>query len=115
MAILLQNIGAIISFVLGFTAIFWPAKTEVFVSIKSVGKEGNSEVRATYGGFFLGIALFALISQNPTVFIVLGVGWLSASLIRLLTCCFGLYTNKNLMGVIFEGFIGGLCASSLFL
>jgi hypothetical protein len=52
MAILLQNIGAIISFVLGFLAIFWPSRTETFVSIKSLGKEVNSEVRATYGGFF---------------------------------------------------------------
>ncbi len=90
MSIILQNVGAIISFFLGFIAVFWPAKTETFVSIKSIGKEGNSEVRATYGGFFLGIALSALISQNPTVFIVLGIGWLSASLIRLLSCCFGL-------------------------
>ncbi len=113
--LILQNIGAIISLVLGFIAIFWPAKTETFVSIKSADKEGNSEIRATYGGFFLGIALFALISQNPTVFSVLGIGWLSASLVRLLSCCFGFYTNKNLMGVIFEGLIGGLCTTSFFL
>jgi hypothetical protein len=44
MAILLSNIGAIISFVLGFIAIFWPAKTETLLSIKSLGKEGNSEI-----------------------------------------------------------------------
>jgi hypothetical protein len=113
--LILQNIGATISLFLGFIAIFWPAKTESFVSIKSVDKQGNSEIRATYGGFFLGIALFALISQNPTVFTVLGVGWLSASLVRLISCCFGFYTNKNLMGVIFEGLIGGLCTTSFFL
>jgi hypothetical protein len=113
MAILLSNIGAIISFVLGFIAIFWPAKTETFVSIKSLGKEGNSEIRATYGGFFLGISLFALSSQDSIVFIVLGIGWLSAALIRLFSLCFGFYTSKNLMGVIFEGLIGGLCISSL--
>lgn len=114
MGIMLQNIGAIISLVLGLIAIFWPSKTEEFTSIKSVGKEGNSEVRATFGGFFVGIATFALLTQNPTVFIVLGIGWLSAALVRLITLFFGFYTSKNLMGVIFEGIIGTLCISSLF-
>lgn len=111
---ILHNAGAFISLCLGFIAIFWPSKTEEFTSIKSVGKEGNSEVRATYGGFFFGIASFALITQNPFVFLVLGIGWLSAALVRLLTCCFGFYTNKNLMGVVFEGAIGLLCTSSIF-
>lgn len=113
MVFILQNIGAAISFGLALIAIFWPAKTETFVSIKSLGKEGNSEVRATYGGFFLGIALFALISQNATVFLVLGTGWLSASFIRFLTLCFGFYTSKNLMSVFFEAIIGGLCITSI--
>ncbi len=80
---ILQNLGALITFLLGFTAIFWPAKTEAFVSLKSIGKEGNLEIRATYGGFFLGIAVLALTSQNNIIFMVLGIGWLSASLIRL--------------------------------
>jgi len=111
---ILQNAGVFISLCLGFVAIFWPSKTEEFTSIKGVGKEGNSEVRATYGGFFFGIALFALFSQNSFVFLVLGIGWLSAALVRLLTFCFGFYTNKNLMGVVFEGVVGLLCASSVF-
>ena len=112
---ILQNAGAIISLALGFVAIFWPTKTEEFTSIKGQGKEGNSEIRATYGGFFFGIALFALITQNIIVFIVLGIGWLSASFVRLASFCFGFYTNKNLMGVAFEGLIGLLCISSIIL
>lgn len=113
MELIPQNLGAFISLVLGFIAIFWPAKTEEFTSMKGIGKEGNSEIRATYGGFFFGIALFALISQHATVFVVLGVGWLSAALIRLLSLCFGLYTKKNLAGVAFEGIIGILCLTSI--
>jgi len=52
---ILPNIGATLSLILGFFAIFWPSKIETIVSIKGVGKEGKSEVRATYGGFFVGI------------------------------------------------------------
>ncbi|MDG2090139.1 MAG: hypothetical protein P8J61_03380 [Gammaproteobacteria bacterium] len=107
-----QSAGALISLILGFIAIFWPEKTETFTSVQGIGKEGNSEIRATYGGFFFGIALFALLSQNTTVFLVLGIGWLSAALVRLASFCFGFYTNKNLMGVVFEGLIGLLCLSS---
>ena len=114
MEIILQNAGAFISFCLGFVAILWPLKTEEFTSIKGICKEGNSEVRATYGSFFVGIALFALLTQNPTVFLVLGIGWISTAFIRLLTLCFGFYTAKNLGGVFFEGIIGLLCISSLF-
>ena len=111
---ILQNIGAVITLLLGFIAIFWPAKTEEFTSVRGQGKEGNSEIRATYGGFFFGIAVFALTTQNSIVFLVLGIGWLSAALARLLSFCFGFFTQKNLMGVVFETVIGGLCGASLF-
>lgn len=113
MDVAFQNIGALISFILGFIAIFWPAKTESFTAIKGQGKEGNSEIRATYGGFFLGIAVFAIATQAPLAFQTLGIGWLSAALVRLLTLCFGFYTKKNLGGVVFEGLIALLCLSSL--
>jgi len=66
-----SNLGAGISFMLGSLAIIWPTKIESFLSIKGIGKEGVSEIRATYGGFFVGIALYALITQTPAVFIAL--------------------------------------------
>jgi hypothetical protein len=115
MEVILQNIGAAISFILGFIAIFWPAKTESFTSVLSQGKEGNSEIRATYGGFFLAIALFAITTQTPVAFQTLGIGWLGGALVRLLTLFFGYYTKKNLGGVVFEGVIGLLCISSFFI
>lgn len=112
---IIQNIGASISMLLGLWAIFWPSKVEKFVSIKGMGKEGKSEVRATYGGFFAGIALFAMVTQNSTAFIALGIGWLSAAIVRLVTLPFGYITTKNIGGVVFESVIGALCISSLLL
>lgn len=101
--------------ILGILAILWPSKVENFVSIKSVGKEGKSEVRATYGGFFAGIACYAMVTQDSVVFIALGIGWLTAEFVRLVTLPFGYITPKNIFGIIFELFIGVLCASSIFL
>ncbi len=108
------NIGAAISLLLSSVAITWPSKVEAFVSIKSLGKDGVSEVRATYGGFFAGISLFAIITQSQVAFMALGCGWLCAAFVRFVTLLFGFTTPKNIGGVIFEGVIGALCISSQF-
>jgi hypothetical protein len=112
MIIFLQNSGAGISFLLGLIAILFPNRIEAYISVKSIGKEEQSEIRATYGGFFFGIALFALLSQNTLVFMALGIGWISAAIVRLITLILGCYTSKNLQAVLFEALIGLLCLSS---
>lgn len=114
MLIILSNIGVSISFILGLLAIISPNKIETFVSIRGIGKEGNSEIRATYGGFFMGISLYAIITQMPVAFAIIGFGWLSASIVRLATLFFGFYSPKNVGGVIVEGVIGLLCISIMF-
>ena len=111
---IIPNIGAVISLILGLMSIIWPSKIEAFVSIKSVGREGVSEIRATYGGFFSGISLYAMITQTPVAFMALGCGWLCAAIVRFVTLLFGFATPKNMGGVIFEGVIGVLCISGLF-
>ncbi|PHS11846.1 MAG: hypothetical protein COA86_18940 [Kangiella sp.] len=111
---LISNIGAIISLALGVMAIIWPKKTESFVSVQSIGKEGLSEIRSTYGGFFAGLAIYAMVVQTPEVFIALGIGWLGAALVRTATLIFGSLTKKNVAAVFFEAIIGTLCISVVF-
>lgn len=111
---ILPNIGATLSLILGLVAIVWPSKIETFVSIKGVGKEGKSEVRATYGGFFIGISFYAMITQTTPAFITLGCGWLCAAIVRSVTLLFGFATPKNIGGVVFEGSIGVLCIAAIF-
>jgi len=108
------NIGSVLSFLLGLMAIFRPSKVENFVSIKSMGKEGVAEIRATYGGFFAGLSLYAMLVQIPEVFIALGFGWLGAAMIRFVTLLWEVTTWKNLAGVVLESVIGILCISVLF-
>ncbi len=110
-----SNIGAAISLILGIMAIIWPLKISTFVSVKSIGKEGVSEIRATYGGFFVGISLFGIVTQNPQAFVMLGCGWLCAAVVRLVTLFYGFATLKNIGGVVLETVIGVLCVSPLFL
>ncbi len=113
--LIISNIGATISLILGIIAIIWPSHIATFVSVKTIGKEGISEIRATYGGFFVGISFFGIVTQNSQAFALLGCGWLSAAIVRLMTLFFGFATPKNIGGVIFELLIGLLCISALFI
>ncbi|MFT7186439.1 MAG: hypothetical protein ACI84K_001839 [Pseudohongiellaceae bacterium] len=110
--ILISNVGVMLTLALGVVAILFPRYIQAFVSISAIGKEGESEVRATYGGFFAGIAVYALFSQSVEVFLTIGLGWLAASAIRLLTLFKGSHSLKNIGGVAFEAAIGTLCSAS---
>lgn len=111
--LILQYLGASISLLLGLMAVVSPSAVEKFVSIQAIGKLGISEIRATYGGFFLGISIFALYTQEPLVFVSLGFAWLGASFIRLGTFILGSTSRKNTGGIVFEAIIGLLCLASL--
>ena len=65
---IISNIGVFIGLILGCIAMFFPKKIEAFVSISTSTLEGKSEVRATYGGFFIGISVYALHSQSMEAF-----------------------------------------------
>jgi hypothetical protein len=65
------NLGVSISLLLGLLAVFRADLTQSLVSIRAVGREGLSEIKTTYGGFFIGISLYALTAQSSTVFTVI--------------------------------------------
>ena len=106
-----SNIGISICLLLGLIAIFKPQYTKEFVGISASSIEGESEIKATYGGFFVGLAVYAFILQSPEVFAVIGYGWLAAAFVRLVTICINSYSVKNIGGVIFETVLGMLCLS----
>ena len=113
-ALFLSNMGVTFTLILGGVAVLLPQHIQTFVSIRAIGKEGVSEVRATYGGFFAGIAVYALFSQSSEVFLTIGIGWITASIIRLISILKGAYSFKNLCAVFFEGGMGALCSASSF-
>lgn len=82
MSLLLSNAGVLVSLTLGLIALFRPKLIQAFVSVQAIGKEGQSEIRATYGGFFIGISSYAIVTQNNDAFIVIGIGWITASFMR---------------------------------
>lgn len=75
-------LGCLITIGLGLLGSFAPSKAGLLVSIEPKGKTGLSEVRATYGGLFLGMGLASLALQSKSAFAVGAACWLGAALLR---------------------------------
>ena len=67
----MNNLGSQITAGLGVMGLIRPRAAGAFTRIQPVGLLGISEIRATYGGFFLGLGAYALYAQATAVFVVL--------------------------------------------
>lgn len=99
--------GAAITVLLGLLGLFLPAKAAVFISLSPVGPVGRSELRATYGGFFLLLGLGCVFLYTPAAFLLVGLAWLGAAFGRLFSILIDrAASSKNFGGVVFEAGIG---------
>jgi hypothetical protein len=104
-----NQLGALLTAALGLMGLVAPRVASRFVSLEPAGRIGISELRATYGGLFLGLGGFALASQAPAAFAAAGVAWLCAGAGRLLSVLIDRSRDaKNVAGIAFELGIGAL-------
>jgi hypothetical protein len=82
LSISVNTVGALITAALGMFGLFFPLAAAGLVGIEPVDERGISEIRATYGGIFLAIGIFATINQTPDVFRIVAVGWIGAGAAR---------------------------------
>jgi hypothetical protein len=78
---MLATLGALITVALGLLGALAPAAAARLVGVQPVG--GVSEIRATYGGLFLGLGGACLVLQSPVAWLVAGIAWVGAALMRL--------------------------------
>lgn len=105
----LHDLGAAVTASLGLMALVRPSAAAAFTSIRPAGTLGVSEIRATYGGFFLALGAFALWTQAPLAFRAAGVAWAGAAAGRLVSVFVdGSTSGKNAGGIVFEGAIAAL-------
>lgn len=103
----LPIIGATIILVLGLLGLIMPHQVSRTIGIKPVGRLGLSEVRATYGGLFIGLGLACLIFRTPELFAAVGIAWIAAALVRLGSIRFdGSRSSTNMAGLAVEAVIG---------
>jgi len=77
-----NTLGALVTLGLGVFGLFSPHGVAQFVGIQPDGERGVSEIRATYGGLFLALGLFAIVVQNSEVFRAVGIAWIGAASAR---------------------------------
>ena len=107
---LLANIGAVLTLMLGLIGLVFPDRTASLVRLSARTHPERGEFRALYGGLFVGLAAVPLLTQSPAAFITVGAAWLGATLAR----AAGLLldpelSKKQWRAVAFEGGIGALC------
>jgi Domain of unknown function (DUF4345) len=100
-------IGAIFTMVLGIGGLLKPLMVAKLVGLAPSEPHGISEIRATLGGFFIGLGGFAVYSQNTVIYGAIGVGWVGAAIARIFSLIIDQKINKqNIGGVFLEGGIG---------
>ena len=101
-------LGSLISFFLGILGLLFPKQISKLVGLEIPlsSKHGISEIRATYGGLFIGLSFVALFSPNTIAYLTLGCGWMGALLGRIISIVYDkAWTKNNFWGLLIEGFI----------
>ncbi len=105
----LALVGAGITVALGMLGLLRPDVAADIVGISTEGALGRSEVRATYGGLFVGLGAACLWLRSPEAYLVAALAWLGAAFARVVAVGVEREASKeNVAGVVVEAGIGGL-------
>ena len=92
--------GALVTIGYGILGLFFPKKAARMVGLEAKTKAGFSEFRATYGGVWLFMGLFALYVGDPYIYAVVGLAWLGAACGRVFSIIIDkAATRQNWIGV----------------
>ena len=99
--------GALATLALGLAGLLLPARVAPLVGLMPIGGPGLAEVRATYGGLFIGLGAACLLTDHRAACATAAAGWLGAALARL----FSMVRDprdpaRKAAGLVVEGGIG---------
>lgn len=108
-------VASVLTTGLGLMGLVRPDLVSRMVGIEAVSQLGKSEVRATYGGVFVGLGASCLWLQSTEAFLVVGIAWSTAALVRTADMVFEReFSSKNIGGVGIEGGVGAMFLSVMF-
>lgn len=109
MVALIGILGAVAGLGLGVLGLVWPhrALRLVGLALDPLAPHGVSEVRATYGGLFMGMEAAVLLAGEPRLYLVPATAWIGAAMARSVSivtdqCA----TRENAGGIVVELGIG---------
>ena len=110
----IANLGAMLTLFLGSLGLLFPRRICRLLGINPDGPLGFSELRATYGGFFLFLGAGCLFTQSEAAFQVAGTAWCGAALARLMSVVIDKSRSReNIVGFFVEAIIGLMMLSVL--
>ena len=100
---------AIISIIAGCLGLIWPQQVSRTIGLKIPGRLGTSEVRATYGGLFIGTGVAVVLIASNDAALVLGAAWAGAFIARAISFVIDKSrTKENVAGLLIEGVMATL-------
>lgn len=97
-------VGAIASIVAGCLGLAWPEQVSRTIGLHVPGRLGKSEIRATYGGLFIGAGFAVILIASSEAALVLGAGWAGAFVGRAISFVIdGSRSRENVAGLVIEG------------
>jgi len=106
---MLENIGSTIMILLGLISLFKPVRMGNILGLEIKNQLGVSEIRATYGGFFIALGIMCFIFNLTNIFIVVGVSWTGAFIVRFISAILDKgFSYKNIIGMGIEFTMGVL-------
>jgi hypothetical protein len=82
LAHILHHVGALVTLGMGGLGLVSPQAAARLIGLEPRGRLGGSELRATYGGLFAALGLFALATRDEVAFALVGAAWLGAAAAR---------------------------------
>ena len=89
--------------VAGCLGLVWPKQVSRTIGLQIPGRLGTSEVRATYGGLFIGAGLAVTLIASSDAAFVLGAAWAGAFIARAVSFVIDKSrTKENIAGLLIE-------------
>ena len=102
-------IGSFISVIAGCLGLIWPKQVSRIIGLQIPGRLGQSEVRATYGGLFIGAGVAVVLIASSDAALVLGAAWAGAFIARVISFVIDKSrTKENIAGLVIEGVMAAL-------
>lgn len=74
-------LAALLMTLMGVAVVVKPSAL-LLVGVGAESPLGTSEIRAVFGGMFMGLGLACIVTREPLVFAVVGVAWLTDFAVR---------------------------------
>ncbi|MGB7340972.1 MAG: DUF4345 family protein [Phototrophicaceae bacterium] len=79
---ILKTVAAVASILFGIVALIIPKRTAEAAALKADTPEGQSEIRASWGGLFIGLGIAVLYLGSEDAYAVFGIAYAITALVR---------------------------------